>query len=219
MSQSRTIGLLLVLCAAVFGWQLIRQPPPPAAPPVTGTAQTLPPTGSPATTGAADTGAAEPPTTPTLLAATPQPPSSAPVQGDVPQDSGTSPRPTPGPGQRQVEVEEPPVDDLTDAQLQTALDRQTAGQSRLQSGLEQAAAAAAWQQIHPTLTAARTWSHIQRRAAVALLIGQDTDPAQPVPVKVITTWTGTDPEGVTAVHRATIKLLYHSTDSTWQLLS
>lgn len=226
MLRTRAAGLLLLLCIAAVGWHLTRQPAPAPATPAaaTSTAQAQPPwaaaspsTGATAATSAAAEpapGAPSAPTTP--LAVTPRP-TATPVRADVPQDHGTSPRPAPGPDQRRVEADEPSVDQLTDAQLQDALDRQTAGQGRLQPALEHAAAAAAWQQVEPTLTAARTWSHIERRAAVALLLGQHTDPTQPIPVNVITTWTGTDLDGLTGVHRAETKLLY--LDNTWQPLN
>lgn len=212
MTRIRAVGLVLLLCIAAVGWFLVRQPP--TTPPTstsTGPAR-RPPATAPAPAARSGAEPSSPPATETPLAVTPRPT----VLADVPQDRGASPGATPGPDQRRVEAEEPSVDQLTDAQLQAALDRQTAGQGRLEPALQHAAAAAAWKQIQPTLTASRTWSHIEQRAAVALLIGQD-DPAQPIPVKVVTTWTGTDPDGLIGVHRAETKLLY--VDNTWQPLN
>lgn len=219
MTRTRAVGLVLLLCIAAVGWFLVRQPP--TTPPTstsTGPAR-RPPATAPAPGAArseAEQAPSSPPATETPLAVTPRP-TATPVLADVPQDRGASPGATPGPDQRRVEAEEPSVDQLTDAQLQAALDRQTAGQGRLEPVLEHAAAAAAWKQIQPTLTASRTWSHIEQRAAVALLIGQDSDPAQPIPVKVVTTWTGTDPDGLIGVYGAETKLLY--VDNTWQPLN
>lgn len=221
MFRTRAIGFLLLLCIAGLGWHLLHQAPA-ATPSATATTpgQAPVPSSSATSTPIDDHHTHETtPTTPTRLAVTPQPPNTTPVQADVPQDSSAGPRTTPGPNQRQVEAEEPPVDQLTDAQLQAALERLTVGQARLQPDLEHLAAAAAWQRIQPALTASNTWTDIEPRAAVALLIGQHTDPTQPVPVNVITTWSGTDPEGVTGVRRAETKLLYHHTDNSWQPLT
>jgi hypothetical protein len=118
-----------------------------------------------------------------------------------------------------VVSDEPPVGQVTDTQLQAALERQTAGQTRLQSDLEQSAAAAAWQRIEPSLTKEGTWTDIEPRAAVALLIDQHENWDEPVPVKVITTWSGTDPDGMTGVHRAQTKLLYHPASHRWRALT
>lgn len=219
MTRTRSAGLLLLLCAGFLGWHLIHQTPTPSA-----TSSSMQPTHSPsaATRPSADAT----PAAPRSAAPTPgiDPPSAvkapatpAPVDADVPQDRGASSRATPGHDQRRVEAEEPSVDQLTDAQLQAALDKQTAGQRRLQPALENAAAAAAWKQIRPTLISAHTWTGISQRAAAALVLGQDTDPAQPTPVKVVIIWTGTDLDGVLSVHRAETKLLY--THSTWQPLN
>lgn len=215
MTRTRAVGFLLLLCVAGLGWHLVHRAPA-AAPSATATGFPQPsPSPSFATTSADDARTAASPTTatPTPLTVTPQPPDTTLVQADVPQDSSVGPRPTPGPHQGQVEAEEPPVDQLTDAQLQAALERQTADRERVRPDREHDAAAAAWQHLQPTLAAANTWTDIEQRAAVALLIGQHTDPTQPVPVNVITTWTGTDPEGVTGAHRAETKLLY--TNHTW----
>jgi len=219
----RAIGFLLLVCIAGLGWHLLHRTPA-ATPSATATSLRQPsPPPSSATTPIDDTliddTHIDKPQTTTPLAVTPQPSDSTPMQADVPQDSSGSRRPTPGPDQRQIEAEEPPVDQLTDAQLQAALERQTVGQARLQPDLERLAAAAAWQRVQLAFTAANTWTDIEQRAAVALLIGQHTDPTQPVPVNVITTWSGTDPEGVPGVHRAETKLLYHSTDNSWQPLN
>lgn len=215
MFRTRAVGFLFLLCIAGLGWHLLHRTSAatPPATPISLRQPSPPPTS--ATTPTDDTHTDElPATTPTGLAVTPQPPDSTPVQGDVPQDSSAGPRPAPGSGQRQVEAEELPVDQVTDTQLQAALERQTAGRARLQPDLEHDAAAAAWRQVEATLTAANTWINIEQRAAVALLIGQHSDPAQPVPVNVITTWSGTDTEGVIGVHRTETKLLY--TDDSWR---
>jgi hypothetical protein len=125
---------------------------------------------------------------------------------------------TPGPDRRRVEAEEPSADQVTDAQLQSALDRQTADERRLEPTQERAAVAAAWKQVHPHISAARTWSHVKQRAAVGLLVNEG-EAAQPVVVNVVTVWSGDDPQGVTEVHRAETRLTYRSSDNTWQPLS
>lgn len=219
MTRTRTAGLLLLLCAGFLGWHLIHQTSTPGA---TSSSTKSTNSASAATRPSADVT----PAAPRSAAPTPSvdPPSAvkapatpAPVDADVPQDRGASSGATPGNDQRRVEAEEPSVDQLTDAQLQAALDKQTDGQRRLQPALENAAAVAAWKQIHPTLISAHTWSDISQQAAAAILLGQDTDPAQPTPVKVVIIWTGTDLDGVLGVHRAETKLLY--THNTWQPLN
>ena len=215
MFRTRAVGFLLILCIAGLGWHLLHRAPAatPSVTPISLRQPSPPPTTTPIHNGTRT--AESPATAPTGLAVTPQPPEITPVQTDVPQDSRAGPRPAaPGPGQRQVEAEEPPADQVSDTQLQTALERQTAGQARLQPDLEHDAAAAAWQQVQAALTAANAWTDIEQRAAVALLIGQHSDPTRPVPVNVITTWSGTDTEGVLGVHRTQTKLLY--VDDTWR---
>lgn len=227
MTRTRAAGLLLLVCVGFLGWHLIHQSPT-ATPSVTSSstlsiyptsAATRPSAG--VTSAAAPRTVASPSTAPTPRADPPSavtaPATPTPVDADVPQDRGASSGATPGPDQRRVEAEEPSVDQLTDAQLQAALDKQTAGQARLLPALEHAAAAVAWKEVRPNLTGAHTWSDVDRRAAAALLLGQDADPAQPIPVNVVIIWTGTDPDGVLGVHRAETKLLY--TDSTWQPLN
>lgn len=131
-----------------------------------------------------------------------------PAPGDIPQDRHPDATGTPSAFA--------PRDEVSDADLQRALERQHSGRQPAPPH-DREAIGVAWQYLRQDIAESMTWTKPRRRAAIAILAGPNADPTNPVAVTVTITWAARDRANEQVLEQTSINLTRAAATGRWTL--
>lgn len=131
-----------------------------------------------------------------------------PAEGDIPQDRHPDATNTPS-----AFV---PRDQVSDAELQRALEHQYSD-PQPEPPYDREAIEMAWQHQRQDIASSMVWTQPRKRAAVALLVGPNADPSNPVAVTVTITWSAHDRAGESVLKRSSIDLTRSVSSGRWTI--